>query len=293
MIAYDDLLIAIREAPSHNYTLSVCSLEFIAKITNTQHSLRRAKKYKVNVKLACQDSINSLRIHHHRKKLIVAPVFTINEVIEWHDRRNAVPNFIPFYQHKYDKSLPTKPYTTWIFILRYLALICGFSEIELSKFKSDVFRIECPLRNRGSQSLDRTLAQLDRTIRDMEQCIGTKRKRYQLKQWKQVRRMYTTLAQSDINDPCSICYNEMEATSVTVCNHVYCTKCLKQWIDDESRIPSCPMCRTDLMGPDAYLHGGDPICVEHGKGLCSVANAVHEHFMYMTKSMELLYIRDK
>ena len=43
---------------------------------------------------------------------------------------------------------------------------------------------------------------------------------------------------------CSICLNIIDNIVITQCNHIFCKKCLEEWLDTSKTI--CPLCRTDI-----------------------------------------------
>ena len=48
---------------------------------------------------------------------------------------------------------------------------------------------------------------------------------------------------------CPICYEnflEYDECGITICNHVFHYKCIKEWLTNKCRIPICPVCRKDM-----------------------------------------------
>lgn len=59
----------------------------------------------------------------------------------------------------------------------------------------------------------------------------------------------TVADKSSHEEQCSICLSgiiENDSISVTPCNHVFHTGCLKKWLTEDCLVPSCPYCRKDL-----------------------------------------------
>lgn len=48
------------------------------------------------------------------------------------------------------------------------------------------------------------------------------------------------------NDNCSICYEELEDSYKTTCNHIFHEKCINTWLKSNS---TCPLCRANLKIP--------------------------------------------
>jgi hypothetical protein len=58
--------------------------------------------------------------------------------------------------------------------------------------------------------------------------------------------MYTELSSEEIEEDtlCSVCYESADRVMVkTKCNHIYCEKCLKEWLRKKT---TCPICMNDL-----------------------------------------------
>ena len=55
----------------------------------------------------------------------------------------------------------------------------------------------------------------------------------------------------DTKQECSICFDEIDEASVTLCGHIFCTSCLEYVFSEKNKF-NCPMCRTDLQKGDIY-----------------------------------------
>ena len=58
--------------------------------------------------------------------------------------------------------------------------------------------------------------------------------------------MYTELTSEEMEEDtlCSVCYESTDRVMVkTKCNHIYCEKCLKEWLRKKT---TCPICMNDL-----------------------------------------------
>lgn len=55
----------------------------------------------------------------------------------------------------------------------------------------------------------------------------------------------------DTKQECSICMDEIDKASITICGHIFCTSCL-EYVFSEKKHFNCPMCRTKLDEDDVY-----------------------------------------
>jgi len=292
MISYNELLQELWERPER-YTKLQCSLDLIVDLTHTKEKYTRARSYRETLALASNEKLEDLLQRHRRKRLIVAPVESLEDVEDWHELADDIPNLIPYYQYRFDLCVPTQPYTTWYFIMRYLHIVCGFAVEEVKNLVTDVYRVTCQLRRKGVHTIDRIMMQLETNIKYAEQHLQrTAFTAYQLKRYKQAQEMYTNLLSSKERDDCSICYNSMVDFTVTACNHVFCTHCLLTWLS-ESDMATCPMCRSSLEGRDYYISSGNPVCEEHGHGKCNAVYHIHCHLKDLVRKISLYYRRDR
>ncbi len=54
----------------------------------------------------------------------------------------------------------------------------------------------------------------------------------------------------DLEQNCSICFDELSNPSLTSCGHIFCKECLEMCLQVKKL---CPMCKTDLTGKEIYL----------------------------------------
>ena len=54
----------------------------------------------------------------------------------------------------------------------------------------------------------------------------------------------------DLDQNCTICFEELDNPSLTPCGHIYCKECLETCLKYKK---TCPMCKTDLTGKEIYL----------------------------------------
>ena len=54
----------------------------------------------------------------------------------------------------------------------------------------------------------------------------------------------------DLEQNCSICFDEISKPSLTPCGHIFCKDCLDMCLQVKKQ---CPMCKSDLTGKDIYL----------------------------------------
>jgi hypothetical protein len=53
---------------------------------------------------------------------------------------------------------------------------------------------------------------------------------------------------------CSICFDEPNWLERTVCNHVFCARCLAKWVNQKPENRSCPLCRKELPNFRKIVH---------------------------------------
>ena len=54
----------------------------------------------------------------------------------------------------------------------------------------------------------------------------------------------------DLDQNCSICFDELSNPSLTPCGHIFCKECLDLCLQVKKQ---CPMCKSDLAGKEIYL----------------------------------------
>ena len=52
----------------------------------------------------------------------------------------------------------------------------------------------------------------------------------------------------DLDQNCTICFEELDNPSLTPCGHICCKECLETYLKYKN-----PMCKTDLTGKEIYL----------------------------------------
>jgi SNF2 family DNA or RNA helicase len=56
---------------------------------------------------------------------------------------------------------------------------------------------------------------------------------------------FNTIIEEKLNEPCMICFGNLDSVMITTCNHLYCGICINELFKTTTNI-KCPMCRTSL-----------------------------------------------
>jgi len=60
---------------------------------------------------------------------------------------------------------------------------------------------------------------------------------------------FNSMIEDNLNEPCMICFGNLDSVMITACNHMYCGLCVNQLFKNTPNI-KCPMCRTELTRSD-------------------------------------------
>jgi SNF2 family DNA or RNA helicase len=56
---------------------------------------------------------------------------------------------------------------------------------------------------------------------------------------------FSTMIEENLNEPCMICFGNLDSVMITTCNHMYCGNCVNELFKNTQNI-KCPMCRNPL-----------------------------------------------
>lgn len=123
----------------------------------------------------------------------------------------------------------------------------GNTEIDLSSMQDELLKYH----ENTIKTYEVKLENLDPT----NQAYSMVKKNYQTK-LSESRYMLTILRKMsnkedlDLEQNCSICFEQLNNPSLTSCGHLFCKDCLDMCLQFKK---SCPMCKTDLTGKEIYL----------------------------------------
>ena len=97
------------------------------------------------------------------------------------------------------------------------------------------------------------------------------------------------------NEPCSICYEEIEKITLTKCSHIFCEECIREYCKGKSHI-ECPMCRTELNVHKDIVFDID----KENKELAKISGAYQDHLdtwgtkmAYLIKMLQLIIAQNE
>jgi|UniRef100_A0A6C0IT07 SNF2 family DNA or RNA helicase len=123
----------------------------------------------------------------------------------------------------------------------------GNTEIDLSSMQDELLKYH----EKTIETYEAKLENLDPT----NQAYSMVKKNYQTK-LSESKYMLTILKKMgnkedlDLEQNCSICFDQLNNPSLTSCGHLFCKDCLDMCLQFKK---SCPMCKTDLTGKEIYL----------------------------------------
>lgn len=118
------------------------SLDLLVRLTNTHSTFYTAKRLHLLVTKAFRANAKHIKSKYKLKKIVLLPVNTLTEVIEWEMDDLHVSNVIPAYQKVFDPRLPSEFFTSWYFAQRYLVRCSRYS-------KQDIQSLSVAIRGEG------------------------------------------------------------------------------------------------------------------------------------------------
>jgi len=136
----------------------------------------------------------------------------IKELMEWfYTDRNTVPEHI-----RINYCIIIEEYSTEVLYTKDLNII-----------QDTIDRITKKLESNEKQMI--TLEKELKLIESKEKMIAN----------------FDTMIEENLNEPCMICFGNLDSVMITTCNHMYCGNCVNEMFKNTQNI-KCPMCRNPL-----------------------------------------------
>lgn len=282
MRSYDFMIEDLR-VPSALVSKNDISLSYLAKLSHNRQQFARAKKDRPKrLFRARMEDMILIGLEYKYRKLVLIPCSSLEEVIKFESHYEIsrwYPNqqIIPFYYKIYDPRESSCEFTTYFFAKRFLKIVNGWPESQVSNLYTDIFGPRCPvalLNQNAFMYVNGLIEHLDKRINN--QYIPQTQKQI----FEAMQRLYTTimLEQDYI---CPMCL-DMDAPKLifTSCEHVFCENCCI----------SSPQCSDDNCAESPHFMVSLPLqkCPVHGEYDCTKAKIVQNNFNLMIDTPWLL-----